>query len=216
MKNIVALLKLSIPLHKLLAILAVLIVTGTLLALVAPLLSKVIVDEVVAQVQNGNGNINRLISYVVIAFVASIGSILVQSISERVGDHFAGRLRKYLTEKFYDKAFTLPQSYYDSELSGKIVNQLVRGIQTIQLFLNAATNFIIPTFLQSIIIVFVLARYDPPVAVFIALLFPIYILLSHKSTVQWGKEEERKKQEKQLKDKAKQLQEEVLSTLKKE
>ena len=194
MKNIVALLKLSKPLHKLLAILAILIVSGTLLALVAPLLSKVIVDEVVAQVQNGSGNINRLISYVVIAFAASIGSILIQSISERVGDHFAGRLRKYLTEKFYDKAFTLPQSYYDSELSGKIVNQLVRGIQTIQLFLNAATNFIIPTFLQSNIIVFVLARYDPPVAVFIALLFPVYILLSHQSTVKWGKEEQRKNQ----------------------
>ena len=192
MKNIVAILKLSKPLHKLLALLAFLIVVGTLLALVAPLLSKVIVDEVVAQVQNGNGNINRLILYVVIAFIASLGSILTQSVSERVGDHFAGRLRKYLTEKFYDKAFTLPQSYYDSELSGKIVNQLVRGIQTIQQFLNAATNFIIPTFLQSFIIVLVLARYDLPVAIFIAVLFPIYILLSHQSTVRWGKEEQLK------------------------
>ena len=192
MKNIIAILRLSKPLHKLLALLAFLIVLGTLLALVAPLLSKVIVDEVVAQVQNGNGDVNKLIFYVVIAFLASIGSILTQSVSERVGDHFAGRLRKFLTETFYDKAFTLPQSYYDSELSGKIVNQLVRGIQTIQNFLNAATNFIIPTFLQSIIIVFVLAKYDPPVALFIAILFPVYILLSHQSTVRWGREEQKK------------------------
>lgn len=192
MKNIISILRLSKPLHKLLALLAFLIVVGTMLALVAPLLSKVIVDEVVAEVQNGNGNLNRLVLYVVIAFIASIGSIFIQSVSERVGDHFAGKLRKFLTETFYDKAFTLPQSYFDSELSGKIVNQLVRGIQTIQTFLNAATNFIIPTFLQSIIIVFVLARYDPPVAIFIAILFPIYILLSHQSTVRWGKEEQLK------------------------
>lgn len=194
MKNVIAILRLSKPLHKLLAILAFLIVVGTLLALVAPLLSKVIVDEVVAQVQNGNGDVNKLIQFIIIAFAASIGSIFVQSVGERIGDHFAGRLRKFLTEKFYDKAFTLPQSYYDSELSGKIVNQLVRGIATIQGFLNAATNFIIPTFLQSIIIVFVLALYDPIVAIFIAILFPIYILLSHQSTVRWGKEEQRKNQ----------------------
>jgi len=191
-KNIISILRLSKPLHTLLAILATLIVLGTMLALVAPLLSKAIVDEVVAQVQNGNGNINTLILYVVLAFLASVGSVLLQAISERVGDHFAGRLRKFLTEKFYDKAFTLPQSYFDSELSGKIVNQLVRGIQTIQGFLNAATNFIIPTFLQSIIIVFILARYNLPVALFIAALFPVYILLSHKSTQLWGKEEYKK------------------------
>ncbi|MBI4058471.1 ABC transporter ATP-binding protein [Candidatus Gottesmanbacteria bacterium] len=192
MKNIIAILKLSKPLHHLLALLAVLIVTGTLLALVAPLLSRVIVDEVVKEMQTGDGNIEKLIFYVVVAFAASIGSVFVHSISERVGDHFAGRLRKFLTETFYDKAFTLSQTYYDSELSGKIVNQLVRGIQTIQGFLNAATNFIIPTFLQSIIIVFVLWRYDPLVALFIAVLFPVYILLSHQSTVRWGKEEELK------------------------
>lgn len=189
MKNIVVLLRLSQPLHKLLVILASLIVVGTLLALVAPLLSKVIVDEVVAQLQTGSGRLDRLVFYVVVAFLASTGSILTQSISERVGDHFAGRLRKFLTEKFYDKAFILPQSYFDSELSGKIVNQLVRGIQTIQQFLNAATNFIIPTFLQSLIIVGVLAYYDLPVAVFITVLFPVYILLSHRSTVRWGNEE---------------------------
>lgn len=192
MKNIIAILRLSRPLHRLLVLLAFLIVLGTLLALVAPLLSKNIIDEVVAQIQTGSGNLDRLVFYIVIAFAASIGSIMSQSLSERLGDHFAGRLRRYLTEKFYDKAFTLPQSYYDSELSGKIVNQLVRGIQTIQQFLNASTNFIIPTFLQSIIIVFILSRYDLAVAVFIAVLFPIYILLSHQSTVRWGKEEELK------------------------
>lgn len=194
MKNIISILRLSKPLHTILGILAFLIVLGTMLSLVAPLMSKVIVDEVIAQVQYKNGDVNRLILYVVIAFLASIASVLVQAVSERVGDHFAGRLRKFLTETFYDKAFTLPQSYYDSELSGKIVNQLVRGIQTIQGFLNASTNFIIPTFLQSIIIIFVLAKYDPPVAIFIAILFPVYILLSHQSTVRWGKEEQKKNQ----------------------
>lgn len=192
MNNIFNILRLSKPLHKLLGLLACLIVFGTLLSLIAPLLSKVIVDEVVAQVQHGNGDATKLVLFVILAFISGVSSVLVQAISERVGDHFAGRLRKFLTEIFYDKAFTLPQSYYDSELSGKIVNQLVRGIQTIQGFLNASTNFIIPTFLQSIIIVFVLAKYDPPVAFFIAILFPVYIILSHKSTVRWGKEEQKK------------------------
>lgn len=189
MQNIIRILKLSKPLHHLVGLLAFLIVISTLLGLVGPLLSKVIVDEVVNQVQNGTGNLNRLITFLIIALSAGVGGVLAQSLSQRVGDHFAGRLRKYLTETFYDKAFTLSQSYYDSELSGKIVNQLVRGILTIQGFLNGATNFIVPTLLQSIIIVGVLAVYDPLIALFIAALFPIYILLSHRSTQLWGKEE---------------------------
>jgi len=65
---------------------------------------------------------------------ANLAGLIVSTISDRLGDHFAGRLQKYLTEKFYDKVLTLPQSYFDSEVSGKIVNQLNRGIVTIRGF----------------------------------------------------------------------------------
>lgn len=189
MQNIIKIIRISKPLHHLVAILAALILLSALLQLIAPVLSKFIVDEIVGRVQGKGGDAGRLILLIIIAFSMNLLGLITNVISERIGDHFSGRLRKFLTEKFYDKVLTLPQTYFDSEVSGKIVNQLNRGITTIQGFLNSATNFILPTFLQSIFTVAILAYYNIPIAFFTFILFPIYLVLSYYSTVKWGKEE---------------------------
>ncbi len=192
MKNIFKIIRISKPLHHLVAILGFLILLSSLLQLVAPILSKFIVDEIVNKIQLNKGSTERLIALIIFAFGANFLGLIINTISDRLGDHFAGRLRKFLTEKFYDKVLRLPQSYFDSEISGKIINQLIRGITTIHGFLNTATNFILPTFLQSIFTVAVLAYYNIPIALFTLILFPIYLILSYYSTVRWGKEEMKK------------------------
>lgn len=192
MKNITKILKISKPLYGLIALISGLILSGALLDLVTPILSKYIVDEVVKNIQHQTGDYTTLVWLLCASFIASVLSTILGSISERLGDHFAGKLRKFLTEKFYRKVLTLSQGYFDSELSGKIVNQLNRGIQSIQGFINTSTNFILPTFLQSIFTIVVLAYYNITVAILTLLLFPIYLYLSNKSTVIWGKEEEAK------------------------
>lgn len=192
MQNIIKIIRLSRPLYHLVAILSILILASSVLGLIAPIFSKFIVDEIVRNVQGHGGDSTRLILLIVVAFVSNLLSLVISTLSDRVGDHFSGRIRKFLTEKFYDKVLTLPQSYFDSEMSGRIVNQLSRGILTIQGFLNSTTNFILPTFLQSIFTVAVLAYYNVPIAVLTFILFPIYLILSYYSTVKWGKEEVKK------------------------
>lgn len=189
MKNILNIVRISKPLHHLVAILAVLIVVSSLFSLATPLLSKFIVDEIVARVSGEGGSLDRLISLIVLSLVMSLLGLIITVVSERIGDHFQGRLRKFLTEKFYDKVLTLPQSYFDSEISGKIVNQLSRGISTIYGFLNTSSNFIVPTFFQSILTLGVLAYYNVPIAFFTFLLFPFYLVISYYSTLKWGQEE---------------------------
>ena len=192
MKNIFKIIRISKPLHHLVAYIAILILLSALFQLAAPIVSKFIVDEIVARVSGRGGESARLIFLIVIAFALNFSGLVTTVISERIGDHFAGRLRQFLTEKFYHKVLTLPQSYFDSEVSGKIVNQLARGIVSTQGFLNTATNFILPTFLQSIFTIAVLAYYSLPIALFTFLLFPVYLTLSYYSTVKWGKEEVKK------------------------
>lgn len=192
MKNIVKIIQLSKPLHGLVILLAFLIIITSLLQLATPLFSKFIVDEIVARLQNNTGDLNRLISLIVAAFLVNAIGVGINVVSDRIGDHFSGRLRQFLTERFYDKVLTLPQSYFDGQISGKIINQLNRGIYTIYSFLNAGSNFIIPMFLQSIFTVAVLAYYNIPIAFFTFILFPIYLTLSYYSTVKWGKEEAKK------------------------
>ena len=192
MKNILKIISVSKPLHHLVVILAILILSSSLLNLIAPVLSKFIVDEIINKIQNKGGDLQRLMILIVAAFGANFLGLIITTISDRLGDHFAGRIRKFLTEKFYDKVLRLPQSYFDSEISGKIVNQLARGITTINGFLNTSTNFILPTFLQSIFTVVILSFYNIPIAAFTFILFPIYLILSYYSTIKWGKEEEKK------------------------
>ncbi len=192
MKNIAQIISLAKPMHGLIAVIGILIVIAAAIDLIVPILSKFIVDEIVAKLQQTGGSFEKLIFLIALAFILSMVSLVVTTISARLGDHFAGKLRKFLTEQYYYKVLTLPQSYFDTELSGKIINQLSRGIQSIQQFINTATNFIIPTFLQSIFTIAVLAYYSLPIAFFTFLLFPIYLILSYYSSKKWGEEEVKK------------------------
>jgi ATP-binding cassette subfamily B protein len=194
MQNVYKIIKLAKPLHTLFYTISFLIVVSSALELVAPILSKSIVDEIVAKIEGHSPSIDRLLFLIVIAFLASLLANTISVITNRLGDHFSGKLRKYLTEKFYEKVLTLPQSYFDTELSGKIVNQLARGIISTLTFINSSTNFIFPMFLQSIFTIAVLAYYSLPIAFFTFILFPIYFFLSYYSSKKWGEEEVKKNQ----------------------
>ena len=192
MKNILKIIRISKPLHGIVAIIGLLIVASSILELIPPILSKFIVDEIVLQLQTAEGNFQKLIYLILLTFILGLISQVITTATERLGDHFAGRLRKFLTEKFYDKILTFPQSYFDSEISGKIIHQLNRALFTIQNFINGSTNFILPTFLQSIFTIAILAYYNIPIAVLVAILFPIYLSLSYYSTKRWGEREVKK------------------------
>lgn len=193
------------------ATLTILILSTALIQQVTPVLSKFIVDDIYAKLTGTGGDIDRLYFLIGLSFVMTIMSTILKSLSDRMGDHFAGRIRKYLTVIFYEKILTLPQSYFDSEISGKIVNQLNRGITTIQGFMNTGTNFIFPTFLQSILTIGILARINVPIAFFTFILFPVYLFLSYLSTKEWGKLEVKKNE---LEDKGRGRIYEVINNIK--
>src|SRR6266851_3469160 len=108
MKNLIQIIKISKRLHHLVVAIALLILFSSILSLVSPVLSKFIVDEIVLKVSGKGGDVHRLITLIVIAFGMNLLGLIATTISDRLGDHFAGRLRQYLTEKFYDKVLTLP------------------------------------------------------------------------------------------------------------
>lgn len=192
MKYIGKIIAICKPLYPLLFTIAILILVTALIELVAPILSKYIVDEIVAQVNNKGGRINTLSFLIAVAFLMNLLGTILRVATNRLGDHLAGKMKKFLTETFYYKVLTLPQAYFDSEISGKITNQLSRGITTIYSFVNTATNFILPTFLQSIFTIVIMIYYDVWIGLLTFLLFPVYLILSHYSTKKWGEEEGKK------------------------
>lgn len=192
MPNILKIIKLSKPLHGVILSMAFLIVIGVFLDLLTPFVSKFIIDEIVLKIQGEVADTDKIIILIIFGFVLSLTKNALDAYSSRKGDHLAGELEKFLTNKFYYQILTLPQTYFDSELSGKIINQLARGIKSIKNFFNTATNFIIPSILQSIFIIITLAYYSIPIALLTAGIFPIYLYLTSISAKRWGKEEEKK------------------------
>lgn len=192
MQNISRILSLAKPLYYLIVALALLILIGAGLSLVVPLFSKAIVDQISLQLESGAGDTTTLGWLLGGMFLVGVLGAILGSITERLGDHFAGRLRQFLTETFYKHVLTLPQSYFDSEISGKIVNQLNRGITSIQNFVNTATNFILPSFLQSFFTLSLMAYYSWQVALMVFALFPLYLFISWYSAKKWGTFEEKK------------------------
>lgn len=192
MKNIFKILKLSKPQHKAIAVACLLITFQAVLQQLTPITLKFVVDELSKQISNGTGDYQRLTFLFVLILIINVIGIILTALSQRLGDHIASRLGRYLTEVYYQKVFTLPQKYFDSEISGKMVNQLNRGIISIRDFLNAATNFITPALLQAIFGILVLGYFDLSIGLIALAVFPVYIAISRYSTKRWGIIQEKK------------------------
>ncbi len=186
MQNIIKVIRLAKSYHRYIYLISGIIVVMTALELVSPYFMKLIVDQIELQITSGTGDIQRLYLLIALLFGSSILAVLLESVNQRIGDFTTARIGKFLTEHFYNKIFTLPQHYFDSQISGKIINQLNRGIIALQDFLGSATNFIVPALLRSVFIIIVLAFYSVPIALLVSIIFPFYILVSRYSTKKWG------------------------------
>ena len=187
MNSIFKIIKLSKPQHKWISLVIVLITFLAILQQVTPIAMKFVIDELSNQISSGTGNYERLMSFFGLILVVNIVVVVLNTLNQRIGDHIASRLSKYLTEVYYRKIFTLPQKYFDSEVSGKIVNQLNRGIISISDFIKTASNFMLPALLQSVFGIVVLAYFDLTIALLAFAVFPVYIVISSYSTRRWGR-----------------------------
>jgi ATP-binding cassette subfamily B protein len=192
MKNIANIIKLSKPQHKWITLVALLILVQAVLQQATPITLKYVVDELSNQIATGTGNFQTLSLLFIFILLINLGGILLNSINQRLGDHIASRLGRYLTETYYRKIFTLPQKHFDSEISGKMVNQLNRGIISISNFVGSATNFILPAILQAMFGIVVLSYFDLKIGLLALSVFPVYIAISSYSTKRWGQIQEKK------------------------
>lgn len=170
------------------------VVVVSLLSLVTPLLSKIIVDLIVAHITNG-GEIPVEIFYILGAIIATDIIITVMTaISQWMGDILAVRLQTFLSKSFYSHILSLNIGFYDNAITGQIVNKMYRGIASITDFIQSMLNNFLPFFLTALVTILLLAKYSPIIALLLAVLFPLYILISHSSSQKWQKFEGEKNQ----------------------
>lgn len=168
------------------------VILTSLLSLVTPILTKQIVDIIVARIQGAHVEFSKFYYLLGIIIFTDICITLLTIFSQWMGDKLAVALQTYLSEKYYKHVLSLHIGYYDNEITGKIVNKMYRGITSITDFIQSMLNNFLPFFLTAIVTIILLAQYSLFIAILLTLLFPVYILISHGSTIAWGKYEAEK------------------------
>jgi ATP-binding cassette subfamily B protein len=170
----------------------VFIIISSLLSFVGPFLLKQIVDIISSQFKNGTGNIQMLMMSLMWVLAADVAGTIVTAYGQRIGDIMSIRLQNFLSSKFYKHILDLDVGYFDNISVGDLSNKMSRGIASITQFIGNTTNNFLPFFLTALVTIGILAFYSPLVAFLLAILFPIYVMITHKSSTAWGKYEQEK------------------------
>jgi ATP-binding cassette, subfamily B, bacterial len=150
--------------------------------LMYPLLSGWAIDEIRF---GTDANVGKLIFIVVLIFASDLASNLLSNINGHIGDRMASKLSKSLGSKYYQHLLSLPQSYFDSDMTGKIINRLNRSIVQIVNFMQIWSNNFLQFIFSTVLALAIVAYYSWQVALLLLSLYPIFVLMTVKASSTW-------------------------------
>lgn len=140
-------------------VIASLLTAATALAIpfVIKAATDITVAIAVAASTGGSGDddaVQRILLLAALILVIDLVNSVVANVGGYLGDVMAARLREIMSRRYFAHLLTLPQRYYDDELTGTIVNRLNRSItettQFLQSFSKGRTTPIIAHRLSTI------------------------------------------------------------------
>jgi ATP-binding cassette subfamily B protein len=192
MKNILNIFRFTGSFRGWYAKMSLFIIIGALLNFVTPFVLKQIVDVITQELTGRGGNITTIFWALGILLVADVAGTVVATYSMWIGDLLAVKLQTFLSSTFYQHVLNLDVGYFDNIAVGNLTNKLYRGIASITNFIQNATNNFLPFFLTALITIGILMFYSPVVGILLAALFPLYTMITHRSSIAWGKHEGKK------------------------
>lgn len=144
--------------------------------------------DVVVDAVSGTGAPNPITTVLWLAaalFVADLASTLISNVGGYLGDTTAARLRHQLSARYYAHLLRLPQSYFDRELSGTIISRLNRSINETTQFLNSFANNFFPMLLTVFGVLAISAFYSWPLAILLAVIYPLFTWLTALTSKRW-------------------------------
>ena len=184
MNHIIRILKSARELKRYYALISIIMILVSLSGLMTPLLSGWAIDEV----RKGTGaDISLLILMALGIFGLDVAQNFLNNIGGYLGDQMSAKLHKILSTRYYEHLLTLPQRFFDTELSGKLINRLNRSVQQIANWVQMMSNNFLQFIFSTVFSLAVIAYYSWPVAFLLFLLYPIYIWLTVRTSNVWQK-----------------------------
>ncbi|MGJ9631974.1 ABC transporter ATP-binding protein [Actinotignum sp. GS-2025c] len=167
------------------ALASILVTAGTI---VAPFVLGAATDTAVAAV-SGSLEVDVAVRRVILlagAFLAiDFFSTTIDSLGGYAGDLMSQKMRSILSVRYFDKLLTLPQDYFDRELTGTITSRLNRSIMEVTNFVKNFANSFFTTLLTVIAVLIISFIYSPLLCLLLLIIFPIYMWLTALTSRRW-------------------------------
>jgi ATP-binding cassette subfamily B protein len=187
MREIWRIIRFTKPLSRYYAGISVFTVLLAVMTQLQPLLTKGAIDEITKLVNGGEADVALVALFAVLIFVTDVAQTLLSNVGGHIGDMMAVKLQQLLSKRYYEHVLSLPQRYFDTELSGKIINRMNRGIGQITNFMQMMSNNFLQFIFSTILSLAVVAYFSWQVAVMLGLLYPIFIWLTARTSSKWMK-----------------------------
>lgn len=131
------------------------------LGLVSPFLIREATDTIVDYVGSPEGPApTRTVIWLALAlFAAESAAALLRNVSGYLGDVMVARIRQILSTRYFAKLLSLPQRYFDTQITGTIIARLDRSIANVTQFIQSFANNFLPMLLQVAAILAITAYY---------------------------------------------------------
>lgn len=150
-----------------------------------PLLTKVVVDQLTNLVKGQPADVGLVAVMAVLIFVTDLGQTLFSNVGGYLGDILSAKIQRLMSQRYFAHMLKLPQSYFDSQLSGKIINRMNRGISQISNYIQVLSNNFLQFIFSTIFSLIIVFHYSWQVGLMLALLYPVFIWLTTRSSAKW-------------------------------
>ncbi len=153
-----------------------------------PFITKFVVDEITGNEPSAA----FLITLVILYFASDFLLTVATNIGGYFGDMMTVKLRRFLSERYYEHLMKLPQRYFDNQRTGALVNKLNRSIEQLTQTLQFFSNSVLQLFLTTILTFVVTAYYSPIAALLMFIIYPILFWLTTRTSERWQEIEHEK------------------------
>jgi ATP-binding cassette subfamily B protein len=150
-----------------------------------PLFTKGAIDQITKLLSGGQADVALVALFAVLIFVADLLQTFFSNVGGYLGDMLSAKQQRLLSTRYYEHIMNLPQTYFDHELTGTIINRMNRGITQISDFTQVFSNNFLQFIFSTVFTLIIVAYYAWPVALMLFLLYPVFILMTMATSKKW-------------------------------
>ncbi|MFA5003873.1 MAG: ABC transporter ATP-binding protein [Candidatus Saccharimonadales bacterium] len=150
-----------------------------------PLFTKGAIDQISKLLAGGHANVKLVAIFAILIFITDVGQTLFSNFGGYLGDILSAKINKSMSQRYFEHLLELPQKYFDTELSGKIINRMNRGISQISSYIQTISNNFLQFIFSTVFSLAIVAYYSWQVALMLGVLYPVFIWLTSRTSKAW-------------------------------